>query len=141
LAKKNLYRLFDQLGLVVGESVFFRNNENGSTFDNFSSEIKKNLNNIKPDAYFVFNNQPTLLFFDLTDNNVEGYENEIHKKVWSFDLSPVVFILKGSEIIIYNALNYSKQEKRLEEIKLTDDERKEKFSFWNLQSGTTWNWL
>jgi len=68
-------------------------------------------------------------------------ENEIHKKVWSFDNSPIVFVIKDTDIKVYNALSYSKKDKSLEEIKLSEEERNEKFSFWNLQSGTTWQLL
>ncbi len=141
MAKKNLYRLFDQLGLVVGESVFFRNNEDGNTFDDFSSDLKKKLDLIKPDAFYVFNNQPFILFFDLTSKNDKLKENEIHKQVWSFDNSPIVFVIKDSELKVYNALSYSKKEESLEEIKLSQKELEDKFSFWNLQSGRTWKWL
>src|SRR5690606_23234792 len=67
--------------------------------------------------------------------------NEIHKQVWSFDNSPIIFVIKDSEIKVYNALNYSKKEKSLEEIKLSKDEIEDKFSFWNLQSGTSFEWF
>lgn len=137
LGKSNLNILLGQLGLE--NTVFFRNEENSYLVD-LHNDTKKKLELIKPDAIFVFNNQPFILFFDLTYSNLEN-EKTIHKQVWSFDNSPVVFILKEHDIKIYNALNYSKKENSLEEIKLSELERNEKFSFWNLQSGTTWKWL
>ncbi len=141
MSKNNLYNLFGKLGLIVGESVFFRNNEESNAFAGFSPDLKKKLDLIKPDAFYVFNNQPFILFFDLTSINGKLKENEIHKQVWSFDNSPIVFVIKDSELKVYNALSYSKKEESLEEIKLSQKELIDKFSFWNLQSGSTWKWL
>jgi len=75
----------------------------------------------------------------LTEDNNSARENEIHKKVWSFDNSPVIFVIKNSEIQIFNALNYIKDKNgndgKLELLNLTGEERDNKFSFWNLKSG------
>ena len=108
-----------------------------------SSDIAKKLFKIKPQAFYLFNNQPYILFFDLTAPMfLEEREAEIHKQVWSFDQSPLVFILKNKDLEIYNALSYSKRIGKLEQIKLDPNERIENiFSFWNLQSGDTWRWL
>lgn len=137
MKKSNLNILLTQLGLE--NTVLFKDKEN-DYFLNLLPDIKKKLELINPDAIFVFNNQPFILFFDLTDSN-DRNEKIIHKQVWSFDNSPVVFILKNNDIKVYNALNYNKKENSLEEIKLSEQERNIKFSFWNLQSGNTWKWL
>lgn len=135
-----LDNLLVQLKLNDTDTVFFRSEDNGYAVD-LHSDILNKLELIRPDAIYIFNNQPFILFFDLTGNKNIQQENEIHKKVWSFDNSPVIFIVKDRDILIYNALNYIKQDNRLEEIKLSEKERTEKFSFWNLQSGFTWKWL
>ena len=134
---KSLKNFLKQLNLL--DAVFFK--ENGKVYDGFISEVKKKIQIIKPDAYYIFNKQPLILFFDLTDETDKNREKEIHKQVWSFDNSPVIFVIKEDEIRVYNALNYSKKEGSLEEIKLTEKERNSKFSFWELQSGFTWKWL
>ncbi len=139
--KKSLKNLLNQLGLIENEAVFFRNEEDGEIFSGFSSDVSKKLELIQPDAYYVFNNQPFILFFDLTSIKSLEREIEIHKQVWSFDNSPIVFIIKDTDVKVYNALSYSKKEKSLDEIKLSQVEIEDKFSFWNLQSGTTWKWL
>jgi hypothetical protein len=137
----SIENLLNQLGLIENNAVFFRDSKDGTVYNGFSSEMQKKIDIIKPDAYFIFNNQPFILFFDLSQCGNSERENEIHKQVWSFDHAPIIFILKKSEVQIFNAFSYSKKNKRLEEIKLTDEERNEKFSFWNLQSGATWkNW-
>lgn len=138
-----LNKLLTKLGLI--NVVFFRNKEK-NTFDfNFHPDIKNRLKTIQPDAIYVFNKQPFILFFDLTKNNNSILENEIYKRVWSFDSSPIIFIIKNIEIQVFNALNYIKNKTnisgKLEQLNLSEDERNDKFSFWNLQSGDTWNWF
>jgi len=133
-----LKSFLSQLGLQ--ETVFFRDKEGRySSVLHFDTQNKLKL--IDPDAIYIFNNQPLILFFDLTNNTENKREDDIHKKVWSFDNSPIAFVIKNSEIKIYNALNYIKKEKRLEEIKLSSEEILEKFSFWNLQSNNIWQWF
>ncbi|WP_347173634.1 hypothetical protein [Polaribacter uvawellassae] len=101
-----LKNFLKQLNLL--DAVFFK--ENGKNYDGFISEVQKKIEIIEPDAYYVFNKQPLILFFDLTDEKNKVREKEIHKQVWSFDNSPVIFVIKGDEIRVYNALNYSKKE-------------------------------
>ncbi len=139
--KKSLNNLLNQLNLIENDAVFFRNKEDGKVFSGFSSDINKKLELINPDAFYVFNNQPFILFFDLTLLNDKDKENEIHKQVWSFDNSPIAFVIKDDEIKVYNALNYSKKVNSLEEIKLSQEDIGDKFSFWNLQSGATLEWF
>ncbi|MGM5631703.1 hypothetical protein O2K51_12440 [Apibacter raozihei] len=138
-----LNKLLTKLGLI--NVVFFRNKEK-DTFDfDFHTDIKNRIKTIQPDAIYVFNKQPFILFFDLTKDNNSIREYEIHKKVWSFDSSPIIFIIKKTDIQIFNALNYIKNENsksgQLEQLNLTEEERDDKFSFWNLQSGETWKWF
>lgn len=139
MKENQLNKFIIQLGLE--ETVFFRDKDYGNTFIDFHSDVQKKLDIIQPDAFYVFNNQPLILFFDLTEKPDSDREKEIHKQVWSFDNSPIIFVVKNTDIKIYNALNYNKEKGSLEEIVLTDSERNEKFSFWNLQSGSTWKWL
>lgn len=138
--KNSLKNLLNQLDLIDNKAVFFRDKEDGEVFSGFSSDIDKKLQEIEPDAFYVFNRQPFILFFDLTGNTDLQKETEIHKKVWSFDNSPIIFVIKDSEVKVYNALNFEKH-KGLEEIKLSEEERNAKFSFWNLQSGEAFEWF
>ncbi len=136
-----LKNILNQLGLIESNAVFFREEKDGQVFNGFSSELQKKLDIIKPDAYFIFNKQPFVLFFDLSDNKNSERESDIHKQVWSFDQAPVVFVIKLTDIKIYNAFRYSKKQ-GLQEIKLSEEERNVQFSFWNLQSGDIWkNWF
>lgn len=135
----SLNNFLSQLGLQ--ETVFFKDKE--GRFPMLHSDVQNKLDRILPDAIYVFNNLPLILFFNMVDNNSVERENEIHKKAWSFDYAPIIFIIKSQEIKVYNALNYikSKDKSELEEINLSQSEIIDKFSFWNLQSGYTWKWL
>jgi hypothetical protein len=143
LKNNQLNKLLLRLGLE--NTVFFRNKDNNAYDFDFHIDVKNKLETIQPEAIYVFDKQPFILFFDLTKNEDLVRENEIHKKVWSFDNSPVIFIIKKSEIQVFNALNYIKDKDgnngKLEELNLADNEIDSKFSFWNLQSGETWKWF
>lgn len=143
MKENKLKKFLSRLGLE--NTVLYRDKENGGYSYDFHIDTKNKLSTIKPDAVYVFNKQPFILFFDLTDTANQKSENEIHKKVWSFDNSPIIFIIKSTEIQIFNALNYIKDKNgnngKLEELNLTEEERDNRFSFWNLQSGETWKWF
>ncbi len=138
MERKVLTQFLSRLG--IRDIVSFRNKE-GKYCSNLHFDVQNKLDLINPDAIYLFNNQPLILFFDLSDNTDKKREDDIHKKVWSFDNSPIAFIIKNDEIKIYNALNYLKEEKQLEELNLNNEEIIERFSFWNLQSNEIWKWF
>jgi hypothetical protein len=135
----HLVQLLEELALAESDCLFFFE-ERKKWSRVISTEIQGRLDIIRPTAFYAFNNQPYLLFFDLTSDN-QKKEVDIHKQAWSFDQSPVIFLIKDGEIEIYNAFAYEKRENRLQKIDIGKDTRNKVFSFWNLQSGTTWNWL
>ncbi len=141
LASTSLISLFKGLELHNSPSIFFTNKEEGKLYSFNNRELKSRLEIIKPTAFYVFNEQPLILFFDLSENYDADREKEIHKQVWSFDQSPIIFIVRADEIKIFNAFAYNKKYERLEEIKISKEEIEKQFSFWNLQSGNVWNWL
>lgn len=137
----DLQTLLDELDLLRNEAVFFLEDENWKSL--VSAETRKKLEKINPTAIYVFDGNPYILFFDLTENIDAELEKTIHKQVWSFDQAPLAFIVKPSDVKIYNAFAYEKKRKEsgLQEIYLDKEERNKQFSFWNLQSGKAWKWL
>ena len=138
MKRKVLDQFLSQLG--IREIVSFQNQE-GKYSSGLNFDVQKKLELINPDALYLFNNQPLILFFDLSDNTDKKREDDIHKKVWSFDNSPIAFIIKNDDIKVYNALNYVKEDNKLEELDLNNEQITEKFSFWNLQSNKIWEWF
>lgn len=135
-----LNNILKNLGLLDSSSIFFFKQRDWKA--HVSTDTQKKLNIIQPIAFYVFNNQPFILFFDLTqEKNIER-EAEIHKQVWSFDQSPLMFIVRNTDVEIFNAFAYDKKINRLEQINLAEGESiSDLFSFWNLQSGSIWTWL
>lgn len=140
MSRKYLNALLERLGLIPDQVVFFT--DVPSKFaPKFSIEIEKRLQLIKPDAYYAFNNQPYILFFDLTDETDSYREEDIHKKVWSLDYVPIIFVIRKGDIEIFNAFHFEKNKDRLERMNISEDQMQEHFSFWNIQSGGIWQWL
>lgn len=92
--KKPLFNFLSQLGLL--DTVLFPQKE-GDYAANLHSDVQNKLKLIQPDAIYIFNNRPFILFFDLSSDNNKERENDIHKKVWSFDNSPIIFVIKELE--------------------------------------------
>ena len=145
-----LNELLEILELSENRGVIFQNeNSNWKDVSFFSSEHRNKLEKISPDAVYHFNNQPFLLFFDyqLENKNRES-QNKIFKKVWNWDVVPVIFVIDSSgNFAIYNAFYYQEKLDKLQEIKPnkkkeeTKNDLLKQFSFWNLQSGGTLTWL
>ncbi len=107
----------------------------------FSYEITEKLNDvIQPDAVYQFDNQPFILFFDFTQLKNDSKIIDFHHQVWCFDKAPIVIAIYEKDIKIYNAFKYENNNK-LKQIVIKEDEIYRKFSFWELQSGKTWEWL
>lgn len=140
MAGKHLNQLLERLNLLSTNAVFFTSRKSRYS-PVFTPEVQHKLELINPDAYYSFNNKPYILFFDLSDEANALREDEIHKQVWSFDSAPVIFIIKKGDIEVYNAFYYQKERNRLERLSADENEIVKQFSFWNVQSGSTWQWL
>jgi hypothetical protein len=139
MQESHLHNFLSQLNLV--EKVIFRNRDDNTYAFDFQKDIHQKIKSILPDAIYVFNSQPLILFFDFTETDREL--TDLYKKVWSFDNTSIIFILRGTSIEVFNALNYIKNKKQntLEKIDLSEEEIKRLFNLWELESGNTWNWF
>lgn len=112
----------------------------------FSVDLSGKLAAIAPDAVYHFNKQPLILFFDFSDQNLSGVskrKDEMFRQVWCLDRSPIVFIVNKESIELYNAFKYLRTARsgELEAINLSPDIIEKNFSFWELESGKTWEWI
>lgn len=121
------------------EQVVFRNKSNNGYAIHLPKDIENRIESIKPDAVYLFNHQPLILFFDLTENSIDIHD--LYKKVWSFDNTSIIFLIRNDGIEVFNALNYLKEDKSLEQISLSIEEIKRLFNIWELESGETWKWF
>lgn len=132
----SIQNILNQLELKDSESLVLFQKQGWNTLISKETEYKFEV--IQPTAFYVFNKQPYILFFDLTENKNPEREREIYKQVWSFDQAPVIFIVKGNEIQAFNAFELDKSG-ILKGI--NKDEAIKECSFWNLQSGATLEWF
>lgn len=139
MKKTQLHNFLSQLNLE--EKVIFRNRDNNTYAIDFHKDIQQKIESILPDAVYIFNSQPLILFFDLTKDNREL--GDLYKKIWSFDNTSIIFIIKDTGIEVFNALNYIKDNNQntLEKIDLSEHEIKKLFNLWELESGNTWDWF
>lgn len=139
MTHNRLHILLTELGLTSNNAAFFLDKKE-EWKDVISSENLKKLEIILPDAFYIFNKQPYILFFDLTKKNNKHRVKEIHKQVWSFDQATLVVFIKEDTEEFYNALEFNKKTGTLTEIADKVD-AKNNCSFWNLQSGKTLDWF
>lgn len=139
MQESQLNNFLSQLNLL--EKVIFRNKDNDTYAFDYQKDIHQKIKSILPDAIYFFNSQPLILFFDLTDRNREL--NDLYKKVWSFDNTSIIFLIKETSIEVFNALNYikDKNQNALEKIDLSEEEIIKLFNLWELESGNTWDWF
>ncbi|WP_114939633.1 N-6 DNA methylase [Mucilaginibacter endophyticus] len=80
-------------------------------------------------------NQPIILFFD---NPSKIQEEEIHKQVFSFGQSPVIFIDKLNKIEVFNGLQFDNKSKNYKLLKIGGNEVLPNFNYRKLFSGNSW---
>jgi len=83
---------------------------------------------LKPDAFFIFDKKPLILFYDSPKNR-----EELFKAVWNFNETPVVIINEADSIEIYNGFSYLEKESTLD--KLADPDQVTDFSYFELVTG------
>lgn len=79
---------------------------------------------LKPDAFFLFNKKPLILFYDSPMN-----KNKLFKTIWNFNESPIVIINELNSIEIFNGFSYLKSSANLD--KLEDSRNLDNFSYFN----------
>lgn len=131
---KKLEEIFTALGLNQNNGLFITN-ENNSQWKketSFPNRVQRLIDKeLKPDAFFSFDNKPLLLFFDNPTD-----KERLHKVIWNFNESPVAIIVEKDTIEILNGFKFEKENKRLQlfgkEDKLND------FTYFQLVTGRTW---
>ena len=129
---ENLQKIFDDLGLKEGNGLYLLSKNNWKKECNFSSRVNRLIEEkIRPDAFFCFGNKPLILFYDSPED-----KTPIHKAIWNFNESPIVFIVEDELVEIFNGFNFIRNNNELEKIEtnkiLTD------FSYFQLVTGLTW---
>jgi len=126
---KNLQKIFDDLGLKEGNGLFLLTDVDWKKECNFSSRVTRLIERkIRPDAFFCLGNKPLILFYDCPPD-----KPAIHKAVWNFNESPIVFIAEEDKLEIFNGFSFLKDKDSLEPIGSLND-----FKYFELVTGSTW---
>jgi len=107
-------------------------------------KVEYSLKKLQPHSFFLFNNEPLLLFFDFSEtNNDEKSLKKLSTEVWNFNKSALVFVNEASQLKILNGFQYKKESgllQVLETIKtLKDEEKLENYSYWKIVTAEFWN--
>lgn len=127
---RHLEQIFNKLQLSKGNGLFITTENNWKGL--FSNRVERLLNNvIKPDAFFSIDNKPFILFFDSPENKKEKL-----KEIWNYNESPIVIIIEGDSLEIYNGFEFitKKDSLRL----FGKKEQLNDFSYFELVTGKTW---
>lgn len=129
---KNLNEIFSKLGLSEGNGLFLTKENKWKTETSFPNRVKRLIERkIEPDAIFVFDNKPMILFFENSKN-----KSELHEAIWNFNECPIAIFIENESVDIFNGFNYLKENKSLE--KLGDTDKLTNFSYFELVTGRTW---
>ena len=123
--------LFERLSLTTSNGLFIYHERDWEGV--FSIKIEQTLEIIKPFAFFTFNNEPVILFFDSSKNT-----SETHTSCWNFNVTPIIFFVSETDVNIYNAFELkdsSSKEPLLK--KLAQKGEESNFTYWNIASGQT----
>jgi len=125
--------IFDKLGLTKNNGLFILSENEWQTRCAFSKRVEHLISEvIKPDAFFYFNKTPFILFFD----NPKDIQ-QLHRQIWNFNQSPVIFIRTENQYHIYNGFSFVKEKTGLAE--LADFQKNlNDFNYFKIVTGETW---
>ena len=130
---KNLLDIFKTLGVNKENGLYITVENKWQEECQFSSRIQRLIKHkLQPDAFFVFDHKPLILFYD-TPKEIEN----IHKALWNFNESPVIIFSDNQSVEIFNGFNYLKEKSSLELFATQEDLND--FNYFEIVSGKTWD--
>lgn len=135
----NLEQLYIDLNFVGKKEFIKLNSFNLNTINDCSLRYKNAIEEMHPEAMFLLQNEPLILFFNLEDdNNHKQNITKIHKQAWNFDKAPIIVISTQNEIVFYNAFDFDTYENKLS-ILAKSPRKFQDFSYENLYNGSLFN--
>ena len=127
----NLKDVLIKLDLEGKDGLYYMIQNNWEKKLSLPNRIKSILKEkIKPTAFFCLDNKPIILFFE-NPNDIEN----LHKSIWNFNESPIIFLIKNNKIEIFNGFEYIRNAKQLKQIdgeNILND-----FTYFELVTGNT----
>lgn len=129
---KKLEEIFLKLGLNQDNGLFITKESKWKTETSFPNRVKRLIEKrIEPDAIFVFDNKPMILFFDSPTNKAS-----LHEAIWNFNECPIAIIIENNVVEIFNGFSINEDTKLLKF--LGGDNKLDDFSYFELVTGRTW---
>jgi len=128
----NLEEIYTRLGLNKDNGLFYTHEDTWKNETAFPNRVKRLIEkDIKPKAFFCFDNKPLILFFENPPN-----KHALHKAIWNFNECPISIIIENNIVEIFNGFDFDLKSKLLKV--LGKDEKLDDFSYFRLVSGNTW---
>jgi len=129
---EKLIEIFSKLGLNKDNGLFITKEDNWKKETSFPNRIKRLIERkIKPDAIFVFDNKPLILFFENHKNRPE-----LHEAIWNFNECPIAIVTNADSVEIFNGFAIDENTKLLKH--LGSENKLDDFSYFELVTGQTW---
>ena len=108
--EESMNLIIKRLGYTESNNLFYYKDLYGNKKLKISLQIKKNLKDMKPYAFYCIDNKPFILFFTKIDNKQE--KERINKKIWNMQI-PVVIFDEIDSIKVFNGSNLDFDKKEL----------------------------
>ncbi|MFO7868896.1 MAG: DNA methyltransferase [Bacteroidales bacterium] len=129
---KNILDIIGKLGINKENGLFITSEDLWKKECRFSSRIVRLIGNrLNPDAFFIFDNKPLILFYENPKNT-----KDIHKALWNFNESPIVIFAFDSKIEVFNGFTYLTEKSELQFI--GNEECLNDFNYFEIVTGRTW---
>lgn len=129
---KKLTEIFLKLGLHSNNGLYLTTENDWKAETSFPNRVKRLIERkIEPDAIFVFDNKPMILFFENPTN-----KTILHKEIWNFNECPVAIIIENDIVEIFNGFSIDKETQLLQS--LGGENELTNFTYFELVTGKTW---
>lgn len=128
----HLKQIYKQLGLSDKNGLYFTEKSDWQHL--FSYRVSRLIEEtIQPEALFVFDNKPFILFFE----NIGSKELKRSKlnQIWNFNETPIVIVSNKNSVEIYNGLKFYRDE---DLSTLVTEENLNDFSYFEIVTGKAW---
>ena len=129
---KKLDEIFSKLGLNSGNGLYLTKDNEWKIETSFPNRVKRLIERkIEPNAIFVFDNKPMILFFENPTN-----KTLLHKEIWNFNECPVAIIIENDVVEIFNGFSIDKETQLLQ--LLGGEKELTNFTYFELVTGKIW---
>lgn len=137
--EENMNLIIKRLGYNESNNLFYYNDLYENQDLKISLQIKRNLKDMKPYAFYCIDNKPFILFFTKIDD--KSKREIINKKIWNMQI-PIVIFDEIDSIKVFNGSNLDFEKKELFLIQkndIKDIDNINEFSYWNINTKSFWN--